>query len=162
MENDIMQAIVNEIMRKNTEENPFFKGNAAILCECLVQYIAFEYDKPVNELSVETIMNELKSIDNLLTKEELSIKVFLLVARAYTERVDNMGLNEEPLDCLFLLRQSDNVLQSTYNAFTSVLEGTTLNNEFVSVSTFGFMNKRVKKLSNQYKWKIKEELREQQ
>ncbi|EAD0722651.1 hypothetical protein NW48_14975 [Listeria monocytogenes] len=79
----------------------------------------------------------------------------MLVARSYTERITNIGLNEEPLDCLFLLRQSDNVLQSTYNAFSSVLEGTTLNNEFVGVSTFGFMNKRVKKLSNQYKWEMK-------
>lgn len=44
-------------MRKNTEENPFLKSNAVIMCECLIQYIAFEYDKSVDELSVETIMN---------------------------------------------------------------------------------------------------------
>ncbi|EAC7025802.1 hypothetical protein AE073_06495 [Listeria monocytogenes] len=72
----------------------------------------------------------------------------MLVAQAYSKRMESIGIDEEALDFSFLLDQTESVIQSTYNTFSRVLEGTTPNNKFVSVSTFGFMNKRVKNLSD--------------
>lgn len=152
--------IVSEIMKTCTEQNLFFKGNAEIMCTCLVQYIAFEYNKSVEELTVETTINELKSIDELITEQELPIKIFLLVAQAYSERMKIIGNDKEVLDFSFLLDQSDKVVQSSYLTFSKVLENTMPTKEFVSIATLGFMNDQVKDLANRYKLKIKEEREE--
>lgn len=131
----------------------FYIRSAENLLTVLINYIEYSYGEKGIELSREIIRQELLSIDELLRKEKLPLKVFLAVVK------EQMLFNYQKQDFFVLEVLGDNAAQKTSNELSYILDQVEKVDGFRSEITSNFMTDEIQVLSLKYKRKVKEDWR---
>ncbi len=131
----------------------FYIRSAENLLTVLIKYIEYSYGEKGIELSREIIRQELLSIDELLRKERLPLKVLLAVVK------EKMLFNYQKQDFFVLEVLGDNAAQKTSNELSYILDQVEKVDGFRSEITSNFMTDEIRVLSSKYKRKVKEDWR---
>lgn len=151
IEYEIMKNIENEA----TTNKEFYVLSAINLCRVMIEYIEFVYENNTSELSRETIINELISMNELLTNEKLSLKVFLAVLKDKTGdkeiniyMVDQLGHKaaQETWECLSCALGLEKINQTVASYGLKEKDNTVFN----SIVTEDFMNEEIREASKIY------------
>lgn len=152
--------IENELIKKYEENIPGFNGaqkfyikSAKDLLTVLIKYIEYIYDEKGIDLSREVVLQELLSIDELLWKEKLPLKVFLAVVK------EKMLFDYKKQDFFILEVLGDNAAQETSRELTFILDQVEKVDGFCSEITSNFMTDEIRVVSSTYKKQVKEDWR---
>ncbi|MFS7397880.1 hypothetical protein AB6905_17890 [Carnobacterium maltaromaticum] len=146
-------SIEEELMDLHSKRFPngnreFYLMSVKNLLIVLIQYINYIYDEKRLDLSRETILQELLSIDEFLWKEKLPLKVFLAVIK------DIMVFDYKKQDFFNLEVLGDNTAQETSREFSFVLDRIKKRDGFISEITANFMTDEIREVSSKYKIQV--------
>lgn len=131
----------------------FYIRSAENLLTVLIKYIEYSYSEKGIDLSREIIRQELLSIDELLRKEKLPLKVFLAVVK------EQMLFDSKKQDFFVLEVLGDTAAQKTSHELSYILDQVEKVDEFSSEITSNFMTDEIRVLSSTYKRQVKENWR---